>query len=76
VLAQAPLSQSSAALVLECAPLRMEAECQTVLSGMKYEVRRGSQRMALAGARKPPASSWTAAAGWTAAGAWQSGERA
>ena len=76
VLAQAPLAQSSAALVLECAPLRLEAQCQTVLSGMKYEVRLSRQRMVLPGARKPPASSWTAAAGWTVAGAWQTGERA
>jgi hypothetical protein len=76
LLAQAPLSQSSAALTLECASLRVETPCQTILSGFRYEVRRGRQRMALVGARKPPASSWTAAAGWTAAGAWQSGERA
>ena len=70
VLAKAPLAQSSAALVLECASLRMENPCQTVLSGFRYEVRRGRQRMALADARKPPASSWTAAA------AWRRGERA
>ena len=64
VIAQQPLAQSSAALVLECALLRMENECQTVLRGFRYEVRRISQRTALAGARKPPASTWTAAAAW------------
>jgi hypothetical protein len=64
VLAQAPLAQSSAALVLECAPLHIETGCQTVLSSFKYEVRRGRQRLAQAGARKPPASTWTTAAAW------------
>jgi hypothetical protein len=70
VLAREPLAQSSAALVLECAPLGMEGQCQTVLRGFRYEVRRGRQRMVLALGRKPPASSWKAE------GAWQRGERA
>jgi hypothetical protein len=62
VLGQVPFAQSSAAMVLECAPLRAQTKAETVLSGFSYEVRKGRQRLtpAIIGARKPPASIWTA----------------
>ena len=66
VLSQAPLAQSSAAVVLECAPLCAKTRDETVLSGYSYEVRSGRQRLtpALATARKPPASTWSATGTW------------
>jgi hypothetical protein len=69
VLAQEPFAQSSAAMVLECASLRAETHCETVLNGFSYQVRRGRQRFtpALAGLRKPPAPAST----WSATGSWQ-----
>jgi recombination protein RecA len=80
VLAQQQLAQSSAAVVLDCAPLRAEAVSPTVLNGFSYQVRSGRQRFApargaqslggpsLGPQRKPPASTWSAA------GTWQSEE--
>ncbi len=67
VLAQEPVSQSSAALVLECAPMHAQSGSQTVLSGCSYEVRTGRVASAaatlhLAGLRKPPVSVWPATA--------------
>jgi hypothetical protein len=69
VLAQVPLAQSSAAVVLECAPLRGSASGETVLSGLKYEVRSGRVAAAvftpsIAGLHKPPASTWSATCAW------------
>jgi hypothetical protein len=71
VLAREPLAQSSAEVVLECAPLAGLAGGGTVLSGLHYEVRIYRQRFmsATAGLRKPPASTWQAT------GAWQREER-
>jgi recombination protein RecA len=78
VLGQAAFSQSSAALVLECAPLRARTRSDTVLSGFCYGVQKGRQRLAPAitgpaitgpampGPRKLPASTWMAAAAWDA----------
>ena len=65
VLAQEPLAQSSAAVVLECASLHTPQARQTVLTGCTYQVRSGRQRFSpfLAGQRKPPASTWTATTG-------------
>ena len=62
VLAQEPFAQSSAAVVLECNPLRAETSNQTVLSSSTYQVRSGRQRFtpSIAGPRKPPASTWSA----------------
>ena len=62
VLAQEPFAQSSAAVVLECSPLRPETHNQTVLSSSTYQVRSGRQRFtpSIAGPRKPPASTWSA----------------
>jgi hypothetical protein len=64
VVAQEPLAQSSAAVVLECTSLKRSLAWQTVLTGCTYEVRSGRQRFSpiLAGQRKPPASTWTATA--------------
>jgi hypothetical protein len=72
VLGQAAFAQSSAAMVVECTLLKANTKAGTVLSGLGYEVRRVRQRMtpAMAGARKPPASTWSAAGAWDAAGAW------
>lgn len=71
VLAQQPLAQSSAAVVLDCAPLHAEAASPTVLSGFSYQVRSGRQRFAptlnatsLGTQRKPPASTWSATGNW------------
>jgi hypothetical protein len=66
VLGQEAFAQSSAAVVLECAPLRATTKDETVLRGFSYEVRRGRQRFTPAGAgqRKPPASIWSAASAW------------
>ena len=72
VLSQEPFAQSSAAVVLECALQRVVTDCETVLSGCCYQVRPGRQRFtpAMAGLRKPPASTWSAT------GTWQREERA
>jgi hypothetical protein len=66
VLAQEPLAQSSAAVVLECAPLTAQSANQTVLSGCSYQVRTGRQSsptktLSIAGRRKPPSVEWSAA---------------
>jgi hypothetical protein len=65
VLAQEPLAQSSAAVVLDCAPVSAPPTNQTVLTGCTYEVRSGRRRFNpfLAGKRKPPASTWSATTG-------------
>jgi recombination protein RecA len=75
VLAQQPLAQSSAAVVLECTPLAMQSRDQTVLGGCTYQVRTGRQVRTgyesshpsspfIVSQRKPPASTWTANAAW------------
>jgi hypothetical protein len=68
VLAKAAYAQSSAALALECKPLRAETDGDTVLRGFKFEVQRGRERFAArtSDARKPPASTWSAANPWVA----------
>jgi hypothetical protein len=67
VLAQEPLAQSSATVVLECTPLNVPQSNQTVLTGCAYEVRPGRVAAAaftpyLSGQRKPPASAWSTTA--------------
>jgi hypothetical protein len=59
-------AQSSAAVVVECAPLQPRMAGGTVLSGFSFEVRRGRQRFTptAIGARKPPASTWSAISAW------------
>jgi hypothetical protein len=72
VLGKAAYAQSSAAVVVECTPLRSETAGGTVLRGFTYEIRRGRQRFAAGssigkpGARKPTASTWSAGAPWEA----------
>jgi recombination protein RecA len=71
VLAEEPLAQSSAAVVLECAPLNAQEGNQTVLKGCLYQVRTGrvsspTKTLSIAGQRKPPA-----AVAWHAAGTWE-----
>jgi hypothetical protein len=66
VVAQKALAQSSAAVVLECAPLNVQAGNGTVLSGCKYQVSTGRIRsstttLPIDGKRKPPAVAWPAA---------------
>ena len=75
VLAQEPLTQSSAAVVLECSALNAQAVNQTVLISRAYQVRTGRvaahpSTLSVAGKRKPPA------ADWSATGAWQREESA
>jgi hypothetical protein len=72
VLGQAAYAQSSAAVVLECAPCKLHTAGGTVLNGFSFEVRRGRQRFtqAMQGTRKPPASTWSAT------GTWEAEERA
>ncbi|HKF46056.1 MAG TPA: ATPase domain-containing protein [Terracidiphilus sp.] len=66
VLGKAAYSQSSAALELQCLPARAETAGDTVLRGFRYELRRGRQRFFLGapGARKLPASTWSASTAW------------
>jgi hypothetical protein len=68
VLGQAAYAQSSAAVVLECAPLQPETAGGTVLRGFTFKLQRGRQRFTpfSAGARKPPASAWSATGAWDA----------
>jgi len=75
VLGQAAFAQSSAAAVLECAPLHAAEKSATVLSGFTYEVRRGRQRFtpAVSGQRKPPASVWSSTGAWERANPQQPG---
>ena len=62
VLAQQPLAQSSAAVVLECTPLNRPQPAQTVLTACTFQASSGRQRFTpfLSGQRKPPASTWSA----------------
>lgn len=66
VLGLASYAQSSAAVALECAPLRAIAAGKTVLRGFAFEARRKRERFApfSAATRKPPASMWAARAAW------------
>jgi recombination protein RecA len=68
VLGQAAYAQSSAAVVLECAPCKPHTAGGTVLRGFSFEVRRGRQRFtpAMQGTRKPPTSIWSATSAWEA----------
>jgi len=68
VLAQEPLTQSSAAAVVECAPWREETGNETVLRGRRYELRTvraaTASRLIASGMRKPPMSTWVATGTW------------
>ena len=62
VLAQQPLAQSSAAVVLECTPLNRPQPAQTVLTACTFQASSGRQRFTpfLSSQRKPPTSTWSA----------------
>jgi len=66
VLGRQPFAQSSAAAVLQCAPVTALSAGQTVLTGYSYQVSTGRQRFAssIAVPRKPPASTWSATCAW------------
>jgi recombination protein RecA len=66
VLGQQPFAQSSAAVVLECAPQRAQSSGNAVLTGFSWQVHHGRQRFAptLTITRKPPASTWSADSPW------------
>jgi hypothetical protein len=69
VLAQEPLAQSSAAVVLECSALKAKEDSRTVLSNRAYQVRTGRvaahpATLSIAGKRKPPAAVWSATGSW------------
>lgn len=68
VLGRAAYAQSSAAVVVECRPMRAEAAGKTVLRGFTYTVQRGRERFSpvTSIARKPPASAWSVDAPWDA----------
>jgi recombination protein RecA len=66
VLGQEACAESSAAVVLECEPLRAKTAGATVLRGFAAHVRRGRERFSPLeiGTKKPPASTWSAEAQW------------
>ncbi len=65
VIGKAAYAQSSAAVVLECKPDRMDAAAGTVIRGFSYITSRGRERFSpLAINRKPPATSWSTQAPW------------
>jgi hypothetical protein len=71
VLGQDAFAQSSAAVVLECAPQQARTGHQTVLSGFTYEVRRSrgtaaQHTLPISGLRKPPVSTWSTTGAWDA----------
>lgn len=68
VLGKAAYAQSSAALALECFPLRPQGAGELVLRGGAFSVRRGRERFAAVeiGTRKQPACTWQACAAWEA----------
>jgi hypothetical protein len=68
VLGQAAYAQSSAAVVLECALLQPETSGGTVMRGFTFTLQGGRQRFSpiTSGARKPPASTWSAGCAWDA----------
>jgi hypothetical protein len=67
VLGSVAYAQSSADVVLECAPHGAGGAGQAVLDGCAFDVQLKRQRSAsaMAAMRKPPASTWTAASAWT-----------
>jgi hypothetical protein len=68
VLGKAAYAQSSAALAVECVPMRALIAGNAVLRGFTYELRRGRQRFTpgTMNGRKPPASAWSATSPWEA----------
>jgi recombination protein RecA len=68
VIGQAGYAQSSAAVALECEPLKPETAGSTVLRGFTFKLQHGRQRFSAIGrgARKPPVSTWSAGSAWDA----------
>jgi hypothetical protein len=66
VMARASFAQSSAAVVLDCAPLRAVAEGGAVLTACGYEIVRRRQRFGPLPLRKPPAVAWQSSTAWAA----------
>jgi hypothetical protein len=68
VLGRASFAQSSAAVVVDCAPMHAQSQGETVLAACNFEYSRRRQRFTpqMSVAHKPPASIWTAQAVWTA----------
>jgi hypothetical protein len=66
LLGKAAYAQSSAAVVLDCNPLRPETAGGKVMRGFTFEIGRGRQRFVPGSmnARKPPASTWSAISAW------------
>ncbi len=66
ILGRAPYAQSSAALVLECRPDRIDAANQNVIREFSYNAQRSRERSTplFSISRKPPASTWSAPASW------------
>ncbi|MDE3201955.1 MAG: hypothetical protein KGN79_13655, partial [Acidobacteriota bacterium] len=63
VLGRESFAQSSAAVLLEC-ELENTATQATILSGLRFTVRRERQRFAQSICRKPSASTWSAMSVW------------
>ena len=68
VLGRAPYAQSSAAVVLECQPMRAETAGGTVLRGFTHTMQRGRERFSPVTSivRKPPTSTWSVQTQWNA----------
>ncbi|MGD0096282.1 MAG: hypothetical protein ABSB60_07290 [Terracidiphilus sp.] len=66
VLGRASYAQSSAAVVVDCAPLRVEIVGGTVLAASSFQLSGSRRRFVTqrAGVRKPPASIWSVQAAW------------
>lgn len=66
VLGKMAYAQSSAAVVVECAPFRSETAGETVLRSFDFDIARRRERFApwSTGMWKPAASTWTATAAW------------
>jgi hypothetical protein len=67
VIGQAAMAQSSAAVVLECMPMRAQDEGGTVLNGFSFDIRRAraaTSAHSFARARKPVASTWSVDSAW------------
>ncbi len=67
VLGKEAYAQSSATVVLECHPDRIDIATETVISGFHFSTRRGRQRFSplTSIVRKPPASTWSSQAPWS-----------
>ncbi len=67
VLGKTSYAQSSASVVLECHPDRIDISTETVISGFNFSARRGRRRFSplTSITRKPPVSTWLSQAPWS-----------